>query len=104
MNLLQTVGAVAGVLTTVAGGVYALETRVESKVDVRVAPIEKQLDGFVPLSEYSDFQWAYLKSELRDLRQAAEEASAEGDESLWRDYEELLDLFCRKYPDDRECS
>jgi hypothetical protein len=104
MNVVQTAGAIAGLLATVAGGVYALETRVEDKVDTRVTPIEAKLDSFVPLSEYSDFQWAYLKSELRDLRDAAEEASEEGDDSLWDDYEELLDLFCRKYPDDRECN
>lgn len=103
MNLLQTVGAAAGVLSTVAGGVYALETRVESKVETRVTPIEQKLGDFVPMSEYQDFQWAYLKSELRELKQAAEEAEENGDTSLWKDYEELLDLFCRKYPDDREC-
>lgn len=103
MKILQTAGAVAGVLTTVAGGVYAIESRVESKVDTRVTPIERKLGDFVPLSEYQDFQWAYLKSELRELKQAAEEAEENGDTSLWRDYEELLDLFCRKYPEDREC-
>jgi len=103
MNLLQSISLTVGALSTVAGGVYALETRVENKVDMRVVPIERQLGGFVPLSEYQDFQWAYLKSELRDLRRAAEDAEDAGDRSLWRDYEELLDLFCRKYPEDREC-
>lgn len=104
MNVLQTAGAIAGLLATVAGGVYALETRVETKVESRVVPIEAKLSEFVPLSEYQDFQWAYLKSELRDLRDAAQDASEAGDDSLWNDYEELLDLFCRKYPEDRECN
>lgn len=104
MNLLQTVAMAAGVLSTVAGGVYALETRVENKVDVRVAPIEKQLGDFVPISEYKDFQWVFFKRELRDLADAIEDEEDPGlRRRLQADYDAVLDRFCRSYPDDREC-
>lgn len=58
----------------------------------------------VMASEYQDFQWSVLKQQIRDLREDIEnEGDPERVEEWELDLEELLDLFCRKYADDREC-
>lgn len=56
---------------------------------------------YVHASEYQDFQWSIMKQQLRELRK---ELLADPDNpGLREDYADLLDLFCRKYQEDREC-
>lgn len=87
MNLVQTASGVVALIATIGGGVYAFESRMELK--------------YVQISEYQDFQWAYLKDQLRRLRDELKKNP--NDERTQKDLEEMLDLFCRRYPTDREC-
>jgi len=45
-----------------------------------------------------DLVWSGMKREIRELRREVEQGEASQDE-----LEELIDKFCRSYPDDREC-
>ena len=87
MNVVQTTSAVVALIASIGGGVYAFENRMELK--------------YVQIAEYQDFQWAYLKDQLRRLRDELKKNP--DDERTQKDLEEMLDLFCRRYPTDREC-
>lgn len=96
MNTIQTAIATVALITSTGSGLYAAH----GYIDRKVSQVEQQMVNFVPRSEYEDFQWAYLKAELRTLRDRYEQTKDQRD---LRDYQELLDLFCRRYPDDRDC-
>lgn len=63
--------------------------------------LEEMDERHVQVSDYQDFQWGIMKEQLRKLRKAI--AQNPSDLGLQEDYGVLLDTFCRKYPDDREC-
>jgi len=77
--------AVCALIATIAGGVWTLDAR------------------HVSVSEYRDFQWSVLKGQINDLRQRIFNSSGEEREYWERELRDLMDLFCRKYPRDREC-
>jgi hypothetical protein len=87
-------GAVLAIIGSVGGG-YAWIDHKLNELDTK----------HVQVAEYQDFQWSVLKQQLRDLRQQIREWEMTGTvpHELQRDYEELLDLFCRRYKEDREC-
>ena len=89
MNVVQSAVAVVALVGGAYGFTHTLDTR------------------YVPLSEWQDFQWSMLRKELREIEKdmaAAEFAgNAEYAEQLAEDYDELLELLCRKYPEDRDC-
>lgn len=85
-GLIVSAVALVGLISGSAGGVLALDNR------------------YVMSSEYKDFQWAVLKGQLRDLQKAQKETSDPLElERIQYDIQDLLDLICRKYPEDREC-
>ena len=75
--------AVLALITSIGGGIFAADAR------------------YVQNAEYQDFQWGVMKEQLRELRK--EIAQNPSDYGLKEDYNDLLDMFCRKYSDDREC-
>jgi hypothetical protein len=97
MNMIQTALATLALITTTGSVIYAAHGYVED----RVGAVETQMTQFVARREYDDFQWAYLKSELRKLRDRYQQTQDPRD---LRDYQELLDHFCRRFPEDRDCS
>lgn len=87
--------AVVGLITSIGGG-YAW-------FDAKLDEMDKK---HVHVTDYQDFQWSMFKKQLRDLRADMEKERKETGQvspGLVIDYQELLDLFCRKYEDDREC-
>jgi hypothetical protein len=93
MNVLQTASAATALLISLGGGIYAGADALDKK--------------YVPMSEWKDFQWSQLKRELRDIEKDMEGAKFEGNdqyaEALEEEYNDLLELLCRQYPDDRAC-
>lgn len=55
-------------------------------------------NNFVSASDFQDLQWSVQRDQIREL----EKEKAEG-EDVEEDLEELLDRFCRTFPDDRKC-
>lgn len=64
------------------------------------------LDGrYAPLAALDNLQWSQLKEDLRQLRDRIETAeNPRLKRDLELDLEDLLDRFCKEYPNDRECS
>lgn len=86
-GLLATGVTLVTFISASAGGVVALDNR------------------YVMSNEYKDFQWAVLKGELRDLEKEARETDDLNElDRIEEDIEDLLDLICRKYPEDRDCN
>lgn len=86
--MIAKVTAALTLIGSIAGGIYAADAR------------------YVLTSDYQDFQWSIMKEQLRELRKELrswDDTTGTVPHELERDYEELLDLFCRKYPQDREC-
>lgn len=77
---LATVGALLAVMATAYGSIFALDAR------------------YAPLQLVEDLVWSGLKREIRELRRDVEAGRATQEE-----LDELLDRFCRSYPEDREC-
>ena len=70
--------------------------------------IREEADAkYVPLSEWQDFQWGMIKRDIREIENEIADAEYEERydlaERLEEDLENLIDLLCRKYPEDREC-
>jgi hypothetical protein len=80
MNILIQAAAVVAAIGTIGGGVLVAESR------------------YAPRNLVEDLVWSGMKREIRELRRDVEEGRAEQYE-----LEELIDRFCRQYPDDREC-
>lgn len=61
-------------------------------------------ERYAPMSEFKDLHWSNLRAQIRELRDRIEKASGEEKEELELDLDDLLALFCRRYPDDRYCN
>jgi hypothetical protein len=89
VNVVQTAVAVTALVGGAYGSIHTLDSR------------------YVPLSEWQDFQWTQLRKELRQIEKDIAEAEFKGNydyaERLEQDYDDLLALICRKYPEDRDC-
>lgn len=53
---------------------------------------------YAPAAQVEDLVWSGMKREIRELRREVAEGVATQEE-----LDELLDRFCREFPDDREC-
>lgn len=82
MNVFGNAAAALAVVGTVGGGFFAID------------------ETYVRRTDFDSFQWGVLKEQIRELRK---EIEARGDIDDVLDLEELLDRFCRAFPDDREC-
>lgn len=81
----------AGIVLTAAGsmvGLTAASFGVVQLADERYAQAEL----------VEDLVWSGMKREIRELRREVEAGEASPE-----DLRELIDKFCRAYPDDREC-
>lgn len=58
---------------------------------------------YAPLSEFEDLHWANLRAQIQELRDRIANSSGDARRELELDLEDLLALFCRRYPDDRYC-
>lgn len=56
---------------------------------------------YVTAAEFKNVEWSLLRRELRDAEREAEENPRDADAQ--EDYAEVLDLWCRTFPDDRRC-
>jgi hypothetical protein len=74
------VGALLAVMATAYGSIFALDAR------------------YAPVQLVEDLVWSGMKREIRELRRDVSEGRAAPE-----DLQELLDRFCRSYPNDREC-
>jgi hypothetical protein len=77
--------ALCALIGSIAGGVWALDSR------------------HVSAAEYRDFQWSVMKGQINDVRQRIFNSQGEERRYWERELKELMDVFCRKYPKDREC-
>ena len=80
MNVVQNVAATAAAIGAVWGGFLGIDAR------------------YAPRGLVEDLVWSGMKREIRELRRDVLEGRASKTE-----LEELIDRFCREYPDDREC-
>lgn len=80
MNVLQNAAATVVAISAVGGGFLGIDAR------------------YAPRGLVEDLVWSGMKREIRELRRDVLEGRASKDE-----LEELIDRFCREYPDDREC-
>lgn len=80
MNPVTIATASVGLIGAIYGGILGLDARYAQK-------------GLV-----EDLVWSGMKREIRELRREVEAGQADPDE-----LEDLLDRFCRQYPEDREC-
>lgn len=58
---------------------------------------------YAPMSEFQDLHWSTLRQQIQELRQRISRATGQERTDLERDLEDLLALFCRRYPGDRYC-
>ena len=85
-KILVTLTALVGLFGFSFGAVQALDTR------------------YAPMSEFEDLHWSALRREIREIReQLRTESRRDIYEELERDLEDLLAVFCKRYPDDRYC-
>jgi len=89
MNMKALLGTLAALVVLFGGSFGAVEV-----ADQRYAP----------MSEFQDLHWANLRAQIRELEDdIRNEASRDRHAELKRDLEDLLDVFCRRYPEDRYC-
>ena len=91
----KTVALIAAIGTPIGGGYAFLDAKL-SELDARK----------VEVSDYQDFQWSYMKGQIRQIRKEMrewEESTGAVPLELEMDLRDMLDLLCRKYPEDREC-
>lgn len=60
-------------------------------------------ERYAPMSEFQDLHWASLRAQIQELRDRIANAQGSDRRELELDLEDLLALFCRRYPDDRYC-
>lgn len=59
---------------------------------------------YAPMSEFQDIHWSTLRAQVRELQDRIRAAqSPELKRDLEADLSDLIDLFCRRYPNDRLC-
>lgn len=78
--VIASVTALVAVMATAYGSIFALDAR------------------YAPVDLVEDLVWSGMKREIRELRREVEAGQADPEE-----LQELIDRFCRSYPDDREC-
>lgn len=83
---LASAAAILALIGTTFGGVQVLDLR------------------YVSSQQFQDYQWSAMKDQLRRLRRELSEADGADRDWLAQDLQELLDRFCKLYPDDRECA
>jgi hypothetical protein len=90
MNVVVACSAVTALIGSIAGGVWALEARMEAK--------------FVPVSQFEKFYINNLQAQIRELeRLIREEEDPRLLEILEEDLEGLLDEYCLEVEDPRRC-
>lgn len=87
MNVkIATLAALVALVSASWGGVMALDAR------------------YVGKQQFEDFHWAMMKGQIRDLIKEIEKARGTEEWGfLMEDLQNLLDRFCRDYPNDRAC-
>lgn len=90
MNVIAAGSAVAALIGTIAGGVWALDARMEAK--------------FVPVSQFEKFYINSLQAQIRELERIIREEDDPRLLELYElDLEELLDEYCLEVDDPRRC-
>lgn len=92
-ELIGTATAVVLLVSSIGGGYAWFDSRLDA-MDAK----------HVQAAEYKDFQWSVMKEQINATRERMFKSGSAEERAHWeRELRDLLDMFCRKYPDDREC-